>query len=116
MPPNVQHYWDPDTGKRHYHDHPVILDDDLPELSTELVLQYKNSVNSFGNDAETLWRKILRKDTDSTILLETVTDPELFASLSSILILNNTQNNEDWLNLVGGELSEVSSELLESIR
>lgn len=118
MPPNVLHSWDVDAAKRHYHDHPVILDDedDLPEFNAELFLPSKNSVNSFRNDAKTLWRKILRKDTDSTTLLEAVTDPELFASLSSIVVLNDTQKSENWLNIVGGQLSEVSPQLLESLR
>ena len=112
MPPNVLHSWDSNAAKRHYYDA-----DDCPEFdAAELFLPSKNSLKQptkaiiNDDDGRSLWKKILQKDTVA------ISQSELFASLSSIIVLDDEVEKEDWLNRFGGRLSKVSSELLQGLR
>mmetsp|Transcript_22377 Transcript_22377/g.52825 ORF Transcript_22377/g.52825 Transcript_22377/m.52825 type:complete len:342 (-) Transcript_22377:165-1190(-) len=124
MPPNVLYSWDSTASKRHYRDLPIGIDDDFhAELDTELFLPPKISPEQptpTEDDARTLWKKILRKESNGTASTSTTTtstkNHELLASLSSIVVLDNEVDQEEWLNRFGGHLSDVSPELLQGLR
>jgi len=114
MPPNVLYSWDSNAAKRHYHDD----DDDHAEFDAELFLS-KNLLKqptTIDDNGRSLWKKILRKDMDLIEDQEEVFQSDLLASLSSIIILDDEIEREDWLNRFGGCLSKVSSELLQELR
>lgn len=120
MPPNALQVWDLNSSKRHLHNIPIRVndcdDDDHhhydDELTTKLVLPqlFKEQI-PIDNDARTLWKKILRKDVDATNH-----SSKLLSALSSIIVLDDEAREIDFLDRFGGQLSKVSSELLEGLR
>ena len=130
MPPNVLQYWDSNASRRRFHDVSILIDDSnddgnhqTPELNPELFFDPKNSLKQTtqgDGNGRTLWRKILHNDVNTTRIDENdasaIESSDLLASLSSIIILNDKTEQRDWLNQVGGRLSNVSSELLEMLR
>eukprot|EP00536_Pseudo-nitzschia_multiseries_P010450 jgi/Psemu1/25991/gm1.25991_g len=119
MPPNVLYSWDSGASKRHFHDVPVGIHDDYhPEFDTDLFLPPKISLDqstSTDDDARALWKKILQKSAKATTLAGD-NNSDLFASLSSIVVLDDEVEKEEWLNRFDGHLSDVSPELLRGLR
>ena len=123
MPPNALQIWDLSAAKRHLHDIPVNVDhyDDgvhdhhEAELDARLFLAPKEQQAEpiEEQDGQSLWKNILNRDINTD---HTSFDSELLASLSSIIVLDDEERQQDWLNRFGGRLSSVSIELLEGLR
>lgn len=127
MPPNALQIWDLSAAKRQLHDIPVHVDhyDDRcddgvhdhheAELDACFFLspkeQHPQPIKE--QDDQSLWKKLLNCDIDT---VHTSIDSELHASLSSIIVLDNKEREQDWLHQFRGRLSSVSVELLEGLR
>lgn len=127
MPPNALQIWDLSATKRQLHDIPIHVDhyadhyDDgvhdhhKAELDAHFFLSPKEQQPEpiKEKDCRSLWKKLLNLDIDT---VHSSFDSELHASLSSIIVLDNKERQQDWLHQFGGRLSSVSVELLEGLR
>ena len=131
MPPNVSHSWDLIAVERHLHATPVRSDDKIngnrqySDFNEKLFISPPNTSNEFTSRVDygrTLWKRILRNNANTTTIVDDIEESEhsrssnLLMSLYSIRILNDEVREKEWLKSFGGELSNVSSELLEGLR
>lgn len=127
MPPNILHCWDSNVPKPEFHGVPVNFGDDdndhyHPEINTNQSPKISSEGSkSYGADGRTLWKQILRNDIDVTIdggdkKTDASVSSKLFASLSSIIVLDDEEREKEWLDRFGGQLPKVSQELLEGLR
>lgn len=126
MPPNVLHCWDSNVPKPEFHRVPFDFGDNdndhyHPEINTNQPPKISSERSKSGDNGRFLWKKILRDDIDVRISddnkkTDASVSSELLASLSSIIVLDDEERKQDWLDRFGGQLSKVSQELLEGLR
>lgn len=137
-----RHYYDDYHRHRHHHQQQPEFNPEL-FLPCKTPRSLNDNDSNDDDDARTLWKKLLRKYYISSATICTTTDDDrhqeatpivlpnkdnddddddddcsccLLTSLSSIVVLDDKAEKKDWLNRFEGQLSEVSSELLQELR
>mmetsp|Transcript_26169 Transcript_26169/g.61479 ORF Transcript_26169/g.61479 Transcript_26169/m.61479 type:complete len:335 (+) Transcript_26169:158-1162(+) len=127
MPPNVLQSWDLSASDRHLYATPIRNNDIIDTASRHAGSEDKvfiaprdtsKASPSSVDYGRILWKRILRNNANNTTIVCNVEEiaSKLLMSLYSIRILDDEVKEREWLELFGGELLDISSELLESLR